>query len=252
MTTPRLPRSDPRTLARDIPGLFDSIFPHLVPGVVAYLNRQASVSADCRYVSREEVQASGLSRAMLFELAVALAEQLLSRGGPPEWESAVALAVARQRRHFDARPPESIDGIDKTVALQVAENLTAMLKNVESQGSPRELVFAPAIPGYQWISSSVGDFSVGRTLIEVKCTSRNFSSADYRQILIYWLLSYAGAVEHGTVEWSQVVLMNPRLCTSVTIAFDELVRMLAAGRSKVEILELFSVIVGERRTHQRS
>jgi hypothetical protein len=250
VTAPRLPRNDPRTLARDIPGLFEAVFPHLVPGVVAHLNRQAFVTEKCNRVSQEAVAASSLSRAMLFELSVALAEQLLLPNARPDWEAALALAIKRQRRHFDARTPESLQEVDKDVALQVAENLALMLTESQTLDSPHVLVVAPKIPGYQWISSTVGDFSVGTTLIEVKCTNSNFSSADYRQILMYWLLSYAGALEHGTDEWCRVTLMNPRRCTSLTIASDQLVRLLGAGRSKVEVLELFATIVGERRTHK--
>lgn len=250
MTTPRLPGNDPRTLARDIPGLFEALFPHLVPGIVAHLNRQAVVSPRGRRVSLQAVQASGLSPAMLFELAVALAEQMLSAASL-DWESALHLALKRQRRHFDARVPISVEGVDRIVATQVAENLASMLAAVKQAGSDDPLVVAPPIPGYQWIASTVGDFSIGATLIEVKCTSRNFSSADFRQILIYWLLSYADALERGSAEWSRLTLMNPRHCTSLTLSSDELVRLLGSGRSKVETLELFVTVVGERGTHQR-
>lgn len=247
MSTPRLPGNDPRTLARDIPGLFEALFPHLIPAVVAFLNRQAIVSPGCKRVSKESVQDSALKQAMLFELAVALAEQLLSLDSL-DWETALALAVRRQRRHFDAREPVSVHDVDKVVALQVAENLASMLRDAQPLDSRDELRFGPEIPGYQWIASTAGDFSVGDTLIEVKCTNRNFSSADYRQILIYWLLSYAAALERGTGEWTRLTLMNPRRCTTLTIESDELVRLLGAGRSKVEILELFVSVVGERRT----
>ncbi|MEI9940191.1 MAG: hypothetical protein WDO69_23480 [Pseudomonadota bacterium] len=213
---------------------------------MAFLNRQAFVSPQCKRVAQASVQSSVLAQAMLFELAVALAEQLLS-GDSLDWDSALDVAVRRQRRHFDARDPISIHEVDRGVALQVAENLASMLKAAQPSGSPDELLFAPPILGYQWIASTVGDFSIGNTLIEVKCTNRNFSSADYRQILMYWLLSYAGALERGTCEWSRLTLMNPRRCTSLTIESDELVRLLGAGRSKVEILELFVSVVGERR-----
>ena len=69
---------------------------------------------------------------------------------------------------------------------------------------------------------------------------------------MYWLLSYADAIERETPEWTHMVLINPRHCTRLTISFDQLVRMLAAGRSKVEILELFSAIIGERKTHKHT
>src|SRR5207244_4509494 len=106
---------------------------------------------------------------------------------------------------------------------------------------------APAIPGYQWVAPGVGDFAVGTTLIEVKCTNRRFVSADYRQILIYWLLSYSTAIESGKQEWSDGVLMNPRLNLMVRFAFKDIVSLVGAGRTKVELLEMLSVVIGERR-----
>lgn len=41
---------------------------------------------------------------------------------------------------------------------------------------------------------------MGDKLIEVKCSGRNFGSADYRQILMYWLLSYMASIEKDTPE----------------------------------------------------
>lgn len=247
MRKPRLPRTDPRTLARDIPGLLDGLFPHLVPGIVANLNRQVAPCQGCVPVDQEDVDASTLAGAMLFELAVAVTEQLLSRR-LPDWDAALLVAVKRQQRHFDAREPVSLRDGDKGIALQVASNLVSMLRRAESEAR-EALVIAPTISGYQWIASGVGDFAIGTTLVEVKCTRERFSSADYRQVLIYWLLSYAAAIERDAAEWTQVTLLNPRHAYSVTLRFDELVRLLAAGRSKVELLELFATIVDERRGH---
>ena len=59
----------------------------------------------------------------------------------------------------------------------MARNLIAMLDSFKEQAGQQEVVVAPPIPGYQWIASGVGDFSIGACLVEVKCTSRNFSSA---------------------------------------------------------------------------
>lgn len=249
MTLPRLPGNDPRTIAREIPGFFEALFPHLVPGVVAHLNRRALPWANCDRVSRDAIDKTSLSRAMLFELAVAITEQSLLSEDSIDWDFALQLAIIRQRRHFDARAPTSLEHADKLVASQVAGNLVAMLRAIEAQHFSERLTVAPAIAGFQWIASTVGDFSVGKTLVEVKCTGSNFSSADYRQILIYWLLSYADALEHeGRDSFHQLVLMNPRRCTSVAFESDHLVRMLAGGRSKVELLELFTTMVNESRT----
>ncbi|HIF6286455.1 TPA: hypothetical protein ACX3LL_004740, partial [Enterobacter asburiae] len=107
------------------------------------------------------------------------------------------------------------------------------------------VVRAPIIPGFQWIAEGQGDFSIGQRLIEVKCTNRNFSSSDYRQILIYWLLSFSSSIEGGMNEWKTGVLLNPRANKYIEIDFNELVRIAAAGRTKLELLELFSSIVGD-------
>ena len=95
------------------------------------------------------------------------------------------------------------------------------------------------------MTSTEGNFSVGAKLIEVKCTNRKFGVADYRQILMYWLLGYAASVEHDVREWSSAILLNPRLNHMMEFTFDEFIGLMAAGRSKVELLEMFSFVVGE-------
>jgi hypothetical protein len=249
MTAARLPTNDPRTLARDIPGILDNLFPQLVPGVVAHFNRKGRPAPDCKAVSQSLIEASELQRAMLFEVAVAAAEQLVTGNLTVTWSVCLEMAAARQRRHFDAQVPETLSPADRTAALAVARNLAIMLRQLADDGAPGEhLVRSPAIPGYQWVASSVGDFSVGTRLIEVKCTNKHFSSADYRQTIMYWLLSYARSVENGSPEWSEVVLMNPRLNCIVAIPFNEIIAVAGDGKSKVELLELFSSMVGERRS----
>lgn len=46
-------------------------------------------------------------------------------------------------------------------------------------------------------------------------------------------------------EWAIGVLLNPRRNKVVEISFNELIDIAAAGKSKIEILELFSSIVGD-------
>jgi hypothetical protein len=202
-------------------------------------------------ISLDEVRSSELARAMLFELAVAVAEQLLAGASSPDWNVGMTLALMRQRRHFDAVEPAGLMASDRDVAWRVARNLVAMLRIAEKDNE-RALVVAPTIPGYQWIATGNGDFAAGRCLIEVKCTSRRFVSADYRQMLMYWLLSYAAALEERASEWTHANLINPRLGLTFTISFDELVRLVAAGRSKVELLGQFAALVGDRRAQRNT
>ncbi|MCF6319728.1 MAG: hypothetical protein L3J83_10720 [Proteobacteria bacterium] len=112
--------------------------------------------------------------------------------------------------------------------------------------SPEDkLVHSPEVVGFQWISSGVGDFSLDANLIEVKCINKRFGAADYRQVLMYWLLSYASAIEHDTDEWKKITLLNPRKNYIVEVSFDEIIEVTAAGKSKIEIVELFSSMVGD-------
>lgn len=246
MIVGRLSINDPRTIARDIPGMLDSLFPLLAPGVVAHFNRTSYAVSSCEAVSENLINASNLQRAMLFEVAVAAGEEFLGGSSLVNWSACLRIAVARQRRHFDARIPDALSETDKTAAFSVATNLATMLAQIRTDAADQVVVRSPAIPGYQWIASGVGDFAVGTRLIEVKCTNKHFSSSDYRQIVMYWLLSYAAAVESGAAEWSEGVLLNPRLNRIVSLPFDEIINVIGAGRSKVELLELFSSLVGDR------
>jgi hypothetical protein len=242
----RLPAKDPRTVARDIPGIFDAIFPQLISGIVAYFNRKAISFADCEVLPDELVKASDLNRAMLFEVAFARGEQLIAGVKKPEWDICLKTAVERQRRHFDAKLPNALTATDKIVADWVAKNLASMLNRIQRTAKDHLLVQSPKIPGYQWIASGRGDFSLGTKIIEVKCTNKHFSAADYRQIVMYWLLSYASSIENGTPEWTHGILINPRLNRVLEFSFDDIVTVIGAGRSKVELLELFSSMVGEK------
>lgn len=236
---------DPRTVARNIPGILDSLFPQLVPGVVAHFNRKACPAVACRRVPQSVISASQLQRAMLFELSVAAGEQIAAGVDQIDWNACLQVAVFRQRRHFDAKVPGELSQTDTTAALLVARNLAAMLNQVRANAAGEELVLSPPIPGYLWIASGAGDFSVGHRLIEVKCTNKHFSSSDYRQILMYWLLGYAASMEAGTEEWHECILLNPRMNLVLRLSFNEIIGITGAGRSKVEILELFSSIVDD-------
>lgn len=245
MSADRFSENDPRTIARDIPGILDSLFPQLVPGVVAHFNRRAVAVGSCSAVPQAVIDLSTLQRAMLFELAVAAGEQLITGVMTVDWDRSLDLAVARQRRHFDAEAPTRLEDGDISAAVAVARNLAVMIEHIRAE-SGEVVIRAPTVPGYQWIASGVGDFAVGSRLVEVKCSIRRFSTADFRQLLMYWLLGYAASLENDTPGWSEGILLNPRLNLLLKLPFNELIAVTAAGRSKVELLELFSSMVGDR------
>jgi len=239
----RLPIRDPRTVARDIPGVLDVLFPRLSGGLVGSLNRKMFAFKGIEPVPDELIEKSRLQKAMLFELSTARAEGLLSGDGEPSWDHCLQLASERQRRHYDAKVPSRLEQCDLDVATHAAQNLVVMLKSVQAQSSGALLEKSPVIPGLGWIASGNGDFSLGSMLIEVKHTDRNFVSGDFRQVLMYWLLKYAAAIENTGEVWSEVLLLNPRRNSSLLVNFDYLLRSASASSSRVELFELLRSIV---------
>lgn len=240
----RLPVKDPRTVARDIPGICDILFPQILPAIVSHLNREAQPISDCSYIEESLILQMSTNAAMLFEVAYARAEQIIA-DADEDWSVCLNIALKRQSKYFDADLPESLTEVDVSIAKKTANNLVKSIEFLQDQNQNIRVVKSPTIPGFQWISQGNGDFAIGNKLIEVKCSSRNFSSSDYRQVLIYWLLSFSSSIEGRSEEWESVILLNPRLNKYIEIKFDELIKIAGAGRSKVELLELFSSLVGD-------
>lgn len=237
---------DPRTVARDIPGVFEEIFPQLTPGIVAHFNNSA-LTFPILPLRQDLLQRSELQRAMLFELGCTVGEWLLGKAIEINWPHCFAETLRRQRVYFDAKLPDQLAAGDQLLAETVGRNLAnAMTKMSRLTGQP--IVIRPRISGLEWIANGYGDFSIGGTLIEVKCTVKRFSSADYRQVAIYWLLSFAASIEGHGDEWQKFVLLNPRSGDMVSMKFDDFLSVISSGRTKVEILQQFQSLVGSRLT----
>lgn len=237
---------DPRTVAREIPGIFDEVFPQLTPGIVAHLNNSAQIFP-VQPLQEDLLLRSPLQRAMLFELGYTVGEQVLEGATSIDWTSCFAETLRRQRAYFDAKLPAQLTEGDQILAETVGRNLaSAMMEMSRSSGCP--IVIRPRIPGLEWIASGYGDFALGSTLIEVKCTAKRFSSADYRQVAIYWLLSFAASIEGHGDEWQDFVLLNPRSGAKVSMKFDGFLSIISSGRTKVESLQLFQSLIGSRLT----
>ncbi len=245
--------NDPRSVARDIPGIFEAIFPQLVPVTVAHLNRFSYTVPGCVPVPKELIQQSLLQRSMLFEIAVVKAEELLHGHSDVDWDRCLTRAIQRQRRYYDAQIPAELTDVDKNIAGIVSKNLLTILNSLRSssQGNPADVLVAPKIPGYRWITNGEGDFSIGTMIIEVKCTNKHFSSADYRQIVMYWLLGYISSIEKGATEWIHGALVNPRLNRVVKFSFNHVVKLISADRSKIDLVETLRALVAERKASDR-
>jgi hypothetical protein len=191
------------------------------------------------------IENSKLQKAMLFELSMARAEALLSGGGEPNWDDCLQVASQRQRQHYDAKIPDKLEQCDLDIANHAAQNLVAMIRSIQAQNPDSQLEKSPVIPGLGWIASGNGDFALGSLLIEVKHTDRNFVSGDFRQVMMYWLLKYAEAIENSSVVWSDVLLLNPRRNSALLVKFDHLLQSASANSSRVELFELLRSIVGK-------
>ncbi len=233
---------DPRTIARDVAGVIESVFPQLVPGVVLHFNRTHSYSTkNCKPVPSELIAQTSLQLAMLFELGIAVGESLLVGEPNVDWDKCLLKASGRQRRYYDAEVPDHLESVDKEIASLVGNNLFAMLSAISvAEGST--ITVQPRIAGYRWIASGAGDFATSESIIEVKCSSKRFSTADYRQILIYWLLAYIESLEKDLSYWTTGILLNPRLNFSVKLNFSEFIPLVALGKSSIEIVESFGAI----------
>lgn len=237
---------DPRTVAREIPGIFDEIFPQLTPGIVAHFNNSA-LAVPIYPLRQDLLRRSTLQRAMLFELGYTVGEQFLEGATGIDWPSCFAKALRRQRAYFDAKLPDRLAAGDQILAEIIGRNLASAITEISNlSGCP--IAIRPRIPGLEWIASGYGDFSFGSTLVEVKCTMKRFSSADYRQVAIYWLLSFAASIEGRSDEWQDFVLLNPRNGEKVSMTFNCFLSIISSGRTKVEILQLFQSLVGSRLT----
>jgi len=242
MVHKRLPFRDPRTVARDIPGVLDMLFPRLAGGLVSSLNRDAFEFDAITAVPKENIEQSLLQKALLFELAVVRAEHILNGDKNPNWGMCIEAATKRQSKHYDANLPGTVEKNDMNVADHAAKNLVEMLECVSKQQPDDVLVFSPKIPGMGWIASGNGDFSLGKTLIEVKHTSRNFGSGDFRQVLMYWILKYAGSIENNDDIWTDCLLLNPRRNSGLRVNFDRLSRAASTSLGRVELCELLQTI----------
>ncbi|WP_312861570.1 hypothetical protein [Segnochrobactrum spirostomi] len=233
-------------MARDIPGVLDILFPRLNGGLVNALNAKMFAFSGIEAIPRAAIDASGLQKAMLFEVSMARAESELRRDeGVVSWGDCLKVASSRQRRHFDARIPEKLEPCDIWVADHAARNLVTMLERTQAQNPTAVLEHAPLVPGLGWVASGNGDFALGTTLIEVKHTGRNFGASDFRQVLMYWLLQYARNIENNRPIWSEVLLLNPRRNAALLVNIDHLLRAASASSNRVELVELLRSAVGQ-------
>jgi hypothetical protein len=116
MQVRRLPTRDPRSVARDIPGVLDILFPRLKGSLVNKLNEKLYCFPGIVPIPSAALDKSQLQKALIFEISVARAESGLRGGAIATWDECLVIASNRQRRHFDARIPDKLETGDILVA----------------------------------------------------------------------------------------------------------------------------------------
>lgn len=244
MTFLRLPFKDPRTLSRDIPGFSEILFPGLVPGLVAGLNRSRAPMNSIEKISDSLFRGITIAPAMMYEIAYARAEMLV-QNEPLNREAYLQKAFAMQSKYFDAVIPAEISPSEEILINKASENLSIGLNEILGDVA---VEVAPRVPGLEWISSSKADFSFSDTLVEVKFIAKNFTSSDYRQLLLYWLLNFAYSLEHKECKnWSRGVLFNPRQAIYVEVDLLSFHNLVSGGRNIIETVELLKSVVSSAR-----
>lgn len=147
----RLPVKDPRTVARDIPGICDLLFPQLLPAIVAHLNREAQPIPGCTIIDESMLVGIDTNAAMLFEVAYVRAEQILEEKNE-DWNECLSIALIRQSRYFDAVLPDNLSDIEIKIANQTATNLTKSIRYLSEGWGDSNVIRSPIIPGFQWIA----------------------------------------------------------------------------------------------------
>lgn len=236
---------DPRSVARDVPGLFEIVFPGLTPGLVAHLNA-TSRPLDGKAIDDEDLRDAKLGPALLFEVACVRADRLFDQDeDADDPQSCLAEAWRRQSRFYDAKRAEWIGDQDWWIACTVGNSLHEALSDV-ARFYGQSIVVRPLVPGCQWIATSCGDYSIGERLVEVKCIAGNFSGADYRQVLIYWMLSLLADVEGRGKVWKEATLINPRRQLMVDLDLPNFLTIVGRGATHIEMMQRFMSVIGER------
>jgi hypothetical protein len=210
---------------------------------VASLNKDAQSLRNITAIPNDLIEKSDIQKSMLFEVSVIYVENILKGNSTSNWDSSLLQAAKRQQRHYDSVVPSSLTQLDISIAKHAANNLYHMLMWIQQKTPQDELIIEPEIPGMGWIASGNGDFSLGNILIEVKHTDRNFSSRDFRQILIYLLLKYSYAIEKNEKAWEKILLLNPRRNYIVFLDFDHIISSASTNSNRIELLELLRSIV---------
>jgi hypothetical protein len=230
-----------RSFSRSFDAFWHELLPLLTPQFVALFNEgyeecllneageALSVLPVGVGVDRPDIVAE-----FAFRLARHANEQGISLNGVNE--AAEAIATAEQEAfdlidRYEGRKPAGIEPLsdaERTEGLILCSRYEGLY---HSQPAGARIQFCPKLQGTGFLNSSEGDISIGKTLIEVKTTTRKASGKDIRQILVYAALDATA----GQNRWSHFGIFNPRRATLHQANIESFILRLSGGKPPSDV-----------------
>jgi hypothetical protein len=123
-------------------------------------------------------------------------------------------------------PIDQVAGLSETEVSDCTEQVKRIrvffLSRIRDQGT---VEVRPRFPGSGFIDTCEGDIYFDDVLFEVKAGQRPYKSGDFKQLLTYAALNYAG----GARPLNRIGLFNPRMGTSFAATLDAVAIEIAGG-----------------------
>jgi hypothetical protein len=236
-------------LAYSFDSFWESLFPLLSPSFVRDFNaRQGKgIGRKGRYLTKVPITVPKWDADLIAELAFELFRLSYENGQVGEVLRArnehFELARERVRRRFRRiRRLSEPHWLNYETAVpsevrSLANCYAYFFAGFDSEG----LTFRPKIRGAGIVNSVEGDICTPKMLVEVKTVTRNLTSHDFRQLLVYLALGLGS----GQYSWEEATFLNPRRAIFYTVNISSLVSYLSA-RSVQEVFDEFLFFLSER------
>jgi len=229
--------------------VWESLFPLLSPSFVRDFNtRQGKgIGRKGRYLSPVSQTLPKFDADLLAELAFELFRLAVENGQQGEvWRaSSEHFDLARQRtlRRF-----RGLKSMGEHHWLNRATSVPSEVRSLANCYAyffagldDTHLTFRPKIKGAGVLSTVEGDICTPKMLIEVKTVTRNLTSHDFRQLLVYLALGLGS----GQYSWEEATFLNPRRSIFYTMNISSLVSYLSA-RNAQDVFDEFLFLLSER------
>ena len=150
---------------------------------------------------------------------------------PAIWREAAVRAFEVIQR-YEGIKPATLEPLSPTEMSEGSALVMQYAALYNAFSSFDQIEFCPRFPGAGFLNAAEGDLGIGRTLIEVKTTTRKVSGKDLRQLITYLALD----ANANNLRWSRIGVFNPRRATLHIADVDALLLRLSGGKPRVDVL----------------